>query len=232
MEDSLRWTGLDSPCTGDSRLAISTGVIPHQCQMDLGLDWSAKPWWSSDNVMDYLQNWSLAAVESADCAQTPAAPQTAEKTNQSHSQITAVRHTAVASQERLSSHQTTLQCLFWVQKCSEISQQVALISQDAAELPKKWHDFLSLSQLLKVMQEGHKILHLHRIVLQSLTHLETQYSIMFTPASHYVTQNQDRHSHTTRVGGTGTYSASPVHSWMLMCSLLLYVYIPQSQHIL
>lgn len=43
MEDSLRWTGLDSPCTGDSRLAMSTGVIPHQCQTDLGLGWSAKP---------------------------------------------------------------------------------------------------------------------------------------------------------------------------------------------
>lgn len=51
-------------------------------------------------------------------------------------------NTAVTSQEARVSHQTTLQRLLWVEEGSKVSQQITLISQDVAQLPKKWHHFL------------------------------------------------------------------------------------------
>lgn len=131
----------------------------------------------------------------------------------------------MASKETLFSHQTTLQCLFWVQKCSKISQQVTLISQDAAELPKKWHDFLSLSQLLKVMQERHKILHLHRILLQSLTHLETQYIIMFTPALCF-----NNNVHRTRTDTGWNLDLLSIYSTLMNAHVLLHLFATVCLH--
>lgn len=51
-------------------------------------------------------------------------------------------NTAATSQEAQVSHQTTLQRLLWVEEGSKVSQQITLISQDAAQLPEEWHHFL------------------------------------------------------------------------------------------
>lgn len=72
-----------------------------------------------------------------------------------------------------SAHQSTLQRLLWMQECGEVSKEVGLISQDAAQLPEQWHHFLSFPNLFELIQQRDKLLNLARYILQCFTYLST-----------------------------------------------------------